>query len=107
MRVAPASNWGVSAWCSRPTATASAPMARTSRTRSFGSAAGLDDLSQQSGRIVCFVADVSIREDALVIELTVPERVLSLHGGAISVPLRHITKATAVHDVMAQLRGAR
>jgi hypothetical protein len=53
------------------------------------------------------VADVSIHEDALVIELTVPERVLSLHAGTISVPLRQITKAVAVPDVMAQIRGTR
>jgi uncharacterized protein len=53
------------------------------------------------------VADVSIRDDALVIELTVPERVLSLHAGSISVPLRQITKAVAVTDAMAQIRGTR
>jgi hypothetical protein len=53
------------------------------------------------------VADVSILHDALVIELTVPERVLSLHAGTITIPLRQITKAVAVPDVMAHIRGMR
>jgi uncharacterized protein len=53
------------------------------------------------------VADVAIQGDALVIDLTVPERVLSLHAGTITVPLRQITKAVAVPDVMAQIRGTR
>src|SRR4051794_27844030 len=58
-------------------------------------------------RIVGFVADVSIDDDTLIITLTVPERVLSLHGGSISVPLRQITKAVAVANVMTHLRGTR
>ena len=50
---------------------------------------------------------MSIHDDTLVIALTVPERVLSLHGGSITVPRRQITKAVAVADVMAQVRGTR
>jgi hypothetical protein len=53
------------------------------------------------------VADVSISEDTLVIELTIPERVVSLHGGSLSVPRRQITKAVAVPDAIAQVRGTR
>ena len=50
---------------------------------------------------------MSIRDDTLLIELTVPERVLSLHAGSVAVPLRRIAKAVAVADVMTQLRGTR
>lgn len=53
------------------------------------------------------MADVAIRDDTLFIELTVPERVLSLHRGSVSIPVRHITKAVAVPDVMTQIRGTR
>ena len=50
---------------------------------------------------------MSISEDTLVIELTIPERVVSLHGGTLSVPLRQIVKAVAVPNAIAQVRGTR
>ena len=48
-----------------------------------------------------------IRDGALRIELTVPERVLSLHGANIEVPLADIRGVRIVRDVFAQLRGMR
>lgn len=53
------------------------------------------------------MANVSVSEGTLHIELTVPERVLSLHGGSIAIPVRQITKAVPVTDVMTQIRGSR
>jgi hypothetical protein len=67
----------------------------------------LTDRISRNGRIVWFVAHVSVEDGVLVIELTVPERVLSLHGGTVTVPVRSILKAVAVSDVMTQIRGTR
>ena len=53
------------------------------------------------------MADVSIREGELRIDLTVPERVLSLHDGSIVVPLRQITRVVVVDDAMSAVRGSK
>jgi len=50
---------------------------------------------------------VTVRDGALHIELTVPERVLSLHGASIVVPLAHVTGVRIVRDILAHLRGLR
>ena len=43
----------------------------------------------------------------LHIDLTVPERVLSLHRADLRVPVERVRVATPVPDIIAQLRGAR
>ena len=48
-----------------------------------------------------------MRDGVLRIELTVPERVLSLHGANIEVPLSEIRGARIVRDIFGQLRGMR
>jgi hypothetical protein len=53
------------------------------------------------------MATVAVRDGALHIELTVPERVLSLHGGSVAVPLADIRGVRTVRDVLGQLRGMR
>ena len=53
------------------------------------------------------MGSVTIRDGALHIELTVPERVLSLHGESVVVPLSDITGLRVVRDVLGQLRGLR
>ena len=53
------------------------------------------------------MSSITIRDGALHIELTVPERVLSLHDASIDVPLAHVTGVRVVRDVLAQLRGLR
>lgn len=53
------------------------------------------------------MSSVTIRDGALHIELTVPERVLSLHGASIDVPLAQVTGVRIVRDILAQLRGLR
>ena len=53
------------------------------------------------------MATVAVRDGALHIELTVPERVLSLHGGSVAVPLTEIRDVRAVRDVLGQVRGIR
>jgi hypothetical protein len=53
------------------------------------------------------VANVAVTEGALQIELTVPERVFSLHGASVVVPLETIRGVRVVRDVLGQLRGLR
>jgi len=53
------------------------------------------------------MADVAISDGSLRIELTVPERVLSLHDGSVVVPLEQISGVRVVRDVLAHLRGTR
>ncbi len=53
------------------------------------------------------MGSVTIRDGALHIELTVPERVLSLHGESVSVPLSEVIGVRVVRDVLGQLRGLR
>ncbi len=53
------------------------------------------------------MADVSIRDGQLHISLTVPERVLSLHGREVSIPLERIVSAAPVAQVLDQVRGLR
>ena len=53
------------------------------------------------------MSSVVIRDGALHIELTVPERVLSLHGASIVVPLAQVTGVRIVRDILGQLRGLR
>ena len=53
------------------------------------------------------MADVLVDDDVLRIALTVPERVVSLHGGTVTVPLREIRSVRVVRDVLAQVRGLR
>jgi len=53
------------------------------------------------------MSSVAIRDGALHIELTVPERVLSLHGASIDVPLADVTGVRVVRDVLAHVRGLR
>lgn len=53
------------------------------------------------------MSSVTVRDGVLQIELTVPERVLSLHGGSVVVPLADITAVRIVRDILAQLRGMR
>jgi len=51
------------------------------------------------------VADVSIENGVLRIDLTVPERVLSLHGRTVEIPIGNITDMRPVEDVMSEIRG--
>src|SRR5689334_8531032 len=53
------------------------------------------------------MGSVAVRDGALHIELTVPERVLSLHGASIVVPLAQVTGVRIVRDILGQLRGLR
>jgi hypothetical protein len=53
------------------------------------------------------MADVAISDGALQIVLTVPERVFSLHGGTVVVPLHEISGVRVVRDVLGQVRGLR
>ena len=51
--------------------------------------------------------NVAVRDGALRITLTVPERVFSLHGAGVVVPLDQIQSVRVVRDVLGQLRGVR
>ena len=53
------------------------------------------------------MANVSVTDGALHIELTVPERVFSLHRANLVVPLTDIRGVRIVRDVLGQLRGLR
>ena len=53
------------------------------------------------------MATVSVVDGALHIELTVPERVFSLHRANETVPLREIRGVRVVRDILGQLRGLR
>jgi hypothetical protein len=53
------------------------------------------------------MAEVTISDTALQIELTVPERVLSLHATNVLVARRDITGARIVRDILGQIRGMR
>jgi hypothetical protein len=53
------------------------------------------------------MADVTVGDGALQIELTVPERVVSLQGASVVVPLPSIRRVRVVRDILAQLRGLR
>lgn len=53
------------------------------------------------------MSSVTVRDGVLRIELSVPERVLSLHGANIEVPLPQIRGARVVRDIFGQLRGMR
>jgi hypothetical protein len=53
------------------------------------------------------MATVSVCGGALHIELTVPERVFSLHGANLTVPLGDIRGVRVVRDILGQLRGLR
>lgn len=53
------------------------------------------------------MSSVTVRDCALRIELTVPERVFSLHGANIDVPLSEIRSVRIVPDIHGQLRGLR
>lgn len=53
------------------------------------------------------MADVGIDDGALRIELTVPERVLSLHGATVRVPLADIRSVRVVREILGQVRGVR
>jgi hypothetical protein len=53
------------------------------------------------------VPDVAIVDGSLRLSLSVRERVLSLVDDEFCVPLAAITKAVAVPDVMAEVRGTR
>jgi hypothetical protein len=53
------------------------------------------------------MATVAIDDAALRIDLTVPERVVSLHAASIVVALEDIRAVRVVRDILGQLRGAR
>jgi uncharacterized protein len=53
------------------------------------------------------MADVAISDGVLQINLTVPERVFSLHGGSVAVPLDEIRGVRVVRDLLGQVRGLR
>jgi hypothetical protein len=53
------------------------------------------------------MANVTISDGALQIDLTVPERVFSLHGGGVVVPLNKIRGVRIVRNVLGQVRGLR
>ncbi len=53
------------------------------------------------------MAEVAVSDGALHISLTVPERVFSLHGGSVVVPLDQIRAVRVVRDVLGQIRGLR
>jgi hypothetical protein len=53
------------------------------------------------------MATVSVLGGALHIELTVPERVFSLHRADLTVPLTDIRGVRVVRDILGQLRGLR
>ena len=53
------------------------------------------------------MAKVSVCGGKLRIELTVPERVFSLHGASLAVPLSDIRGVRVVRDILGQLRGLR
>jgi hypothetical protein len=53
------------------------------------------------------MAEVSVDGGQLMISLSVPERVFSLHGGSVVVPLGQIRGVRVVRDVLGQLRGLR
>ena len=50
---------------------------------------------------------MTVLDDELRIELTVPERVLSLHEGTIIVPLRQIARVVVVDNAMSEVRGSK
>lgn len=53
------------------------------------------------------MANVTIGDGTLTIALTVPERVVSLHGGSVVVPLKEIRGVRIVRNVLGQVRGLR
>jgi uncharacterized protein len=53
------------------------------------------------------MAEVTVGDGALRIALTVPERVFSLHGGSVEIPLEQIRGVRVVRDIFGQLRGLR
>ena len=53
------------------------------------------------------MADVTVHDGALHIELTVPERVFSLHGGSVVLELDKISGVRVVRDILGQIRGLR
>jgi hypothetical protein len=53
------------------------------------------------------VAEVSVRDAGLHVELTVSERVLALHRRNVDVPHEQIVDARAVPDLLAHVRGLR
>ena len=53
------------------------------------------------------MANVSVADGALHIELTVPERVFSLHHASLAIPLTQIRGVRIVRDILGQLRGLR
>ena len=53
------------------------------------------------------MADLTVEAGVLSIDLTVPERVFSLHGGSVRLPLDRIRAVRVVRDILGQLRGLR
>jgi hypothetical protein len=53
------------------------------------------------------MADITVVDGMLRIALTVPERVFSLHGGNVEIPLDEIRGVRVVRDILGQLRGLR
>jgi hypothetical protein len=53
------------------------------------------------------MADVSITHGILRLHLTVPERVLSLHGREVCVAVADIVDVSVVDDALSQVRGMR
>jgi hypothetical protein len=53
------------------------------------------------------MADITVGDGVLRIALTVPERVFSLHGGSIEIPLTQVRGVRVVRDILGQLRGLR
>lgn len=51
------------------------------------------------------MAEIGVRDGVLHISLSVPERMLSLHGRDIAVPIATITGVAGVPDVLAEVRG--
>lgn len=51
------------------------------------------------------MADVWVGDGTLQIDLSVPERVLSLHKGQVSVPLSEVRAVRVVRDVLSHVRG--
>ncbi|HEY7008032.1 MAG TPA: hypothetical protein VH395_03780 [Jatrophihabitantaceae bacterium] len=53
------------------------------------------------------MAEVTVDDGQLVISLSVPERVFSLHGGSVIIPLEQVGGVRVVRNVLGQLRGLR
>src|SRR6476646_1233453 len=53
------------------------------------------------------MANVSVADGVLHIELTVPERVFSLQRSSLTIPLTQIRGVRIVRDILGQLRGLR